>query len=108
MMRRLATTCGVLVLLLAAGCSRDPAVRWAQGREALTALQTTGADLWEQGLLEPEAVLVADPAIQAARAALDAAGRRLDSGDDVGTFLDAAEAAVLAATQAQLVRRTRP
>lgn len=104
--RRTAAAALAATASLLAGCASSPTARWAQARETLTAAQDATVDLWDRDLLEPEALVVADPAVRAARAALEAARVRLPDKPNLDTYLDAAEAALEAALAAQAARRT--
>jgi hypothetical protein len=104
MPRRRAVTALATLALLLAGCAGSPTKRWAQARETLTVTQDTTVELWDAGQLEPETMLVMDPAVQAARAALAAAEARLPDGPGVDAYLDAAEAALQAIARAQTIR----
>ena len=97
----------VALLLLAAalaGCASTPTARWAQARESLTVAQDAALELHAQGVLPDRALVIADPAAQAARAALQAADEQLPDGPNLVTYLDAAERA-LAAMQSALEAR---
>lgn len=74
--------------VMVAGCASDPRAQWAQGREALTAAELKLVEAAEAGTLTRTEILLIDPFVQAGRAALNDAERRIDEGDTSGFKAD--------------------
>ena len=75
---------GILLAILSNGCATKPALQVYQARRTLTHVERHIREQTQRGVVSESAALFADPAIRAARAAIeDADARRLEGDMEV-------------------------